>query len=247
METLRILTWNVLFEIRDAAPLRAEERHPEIFARACAPGVHVAAFQELTPWSLRALGGFSPCVLPSEPGAVEPYGVGLASPVAPSEHRSWRLRTGKAVLLARYLFEGDPVWVMNLHLSSDLHAGAAGRREEEVAEAMAALPARDAAVVLGDLNCSADARPLALGAHGLREVWSALYPGDPGYTWDPVGNSIARGIYPDGQPRRLDAIFWRAGPRRLAPVRAERIQGVTASGLPFSDHDGVVADFVWER
>ena len=240
---MRILTWNILFEIRDAAPLRAAERHPAIFDAIARIEPDIAALQELTPASLAALRARGGVVLPAAPADVDPYGVGLWCKDAPTSWRSWRLPGGKPALLACFETPWGPLSVLVLHLSSDRHPGAQARREDEARAALAELPG-GAAVVLGDLNCGAEDRPAALAASGLREVWPELHPEDEGFTWNPGENVLAEATSHGGAPRRLDAIYWRPGAQALRPARVERAQGLAAPGLPLSDHDGVVADFV---
>ena len=113
----------------------------------------------------------------------------------------------------------------------------------ETAELLASAGTGDTPVVLlGDFNANAEPGIDDTGtvglvrAAGFTDVWKALNPGDPGFTWPLYGEDQEAGKAV--QPyERIDLIFARG----LAPVSVERISYGSFWGAYASDHVGLVA------
>lgn len=97
-------------------------------------------------------------------------------------------------------------------------------------------------VLLGDFNANAEPGPddsgtveMVVGA-GFTDVWKAVNPNDPGYTWPLFGEDQSTGK-PLQPYERIDLIFARG----LTPVSAQRLSIGGFGGAYASDHAGVVA------
>jgi hypothetical protein len=100
-------------------------------------------------------------------------------------------------------------------------------------------------ILVGDFNSRADGSGTAsyanLIAAGLADAWSALHPGDPGYTCCQTANLLND---PSQLSERIDLALSRNGPIALdvfniGDAPADR----TPSGLWPSDHAGLIATF----
>ena len=110
-------------------------------------------------------------------------------------------------------------------------------------EILDALKTTDAPVVLiGDFNANAESGADHTGAvellvnGGFQDVWHALHPDNPGYTWPLFPEDQAR-AYPISYQERIDLIFARG----LTPVSIQRLSVGGFWGAMASDHAGVVA------
>ena len=112
----------------------------------------------------------------------------------------------------------------------------------QAGELLKALVAAGPVVLVGDFNANADpgpddsGTPELIDAAGFTDVWKALYPNDPGYTWPLYGEdqSARESVRPD---ERIDLIFARG----LTPVSEQQTGTGFFTGLFSSDHVGLVA------
>lgn len=103
-------------------------------------------------------------------------------------------------------------------------------------------------LLLGDLNIVADSAEYhefqrQMFSRGMKDIWSELYPLEPGYTYDPTANALIRRFAPeDTQKQRLDYVFFRDN-GTIKPKSASVLQWKDASGIDISDHYGLEAVF----
>ena len=141
------------------------------------------------------------------------------TPVRQTEDRSPR-----AVLAGRFRVNGATLEIFNAHLS-----WVPSQRERNVAELLSEARSGDGAAVLaGDFNMTPDTETAnALRAAGWTDLWSALRPRDPGFTFDAA--------HPD---RRIDYMWVR--PDAVRRGRSIALVGADAPA-PLSDHLGLAA------
>ncbi|MBX2801036.1 MAG: DUF504 domain-containing protein [Myxococcales bacterium] len=236
---LRVLTYNVLFDRYDPEVVRTAERMDDLLATIRDAEADLVALQEIQLPFLRILlaqdwvRSTYACTDDGSGDTVRPYGQVLLSRWPLTDVEVMRLEGDKRHLWATVWLPdapSNPVRVVVVHLSSDRHDDAPQRRQRQVEVLADALPPEGPALVLGDFN---QAEPVALP---LDDVWSVVRPDDPGFTYDPIRNALARAQSPTGRRRRIDRIFQRG----FEPDSVELV-GVTDAELPPSDHHGVLA------
>ncbi|TAL34880.1 MAG: hypothetical protein EPN97_07825 [Alphaproteobacteria bacterium] len=150
-------------------------------------------------------------------------------------------RQARTALLATLKLAGRKFTVATSHMESPLESGGIrGRQLDIIFEHLA--HAQDA-VMLGDLNFGDGEGEDKKIPADYTDLWKALKPGDPGYTWNIEKSDMARDSCFPGEPsRRLDRILvrsevWKPKETRIigdAPVIAGR------KDLFPSDHFGLV-------
>lgn len=234
--TLRVLTYNVLFDRFDQELVRTAERIRPLMALLQGASADLIALQEVEQPLLAALLA-EPWVQEqyeasddAQGATVEPYGQVLLSRAPLSDVRVVPIHGNKRHLLATVRIGGRACRVAVVHLSSDIRQGGAQRRTRELEVLRDALGQASPCLVLGDVNQD---EPLGLA---LDDAWLQCNPSDPGYTYDPERNALARQLSSTGRRRRLDRVLVRG----LEALDA-RLVGVDPGPLPPSDHHGIVA------
>ncbi|MFC4068928.1 poly(A) polymerase [Actinoplanes subglobosus] len=240
--TLRVLTWNTLWDRYDADRIDTVRRRPLLVAELKRADADVIALQEvergLLDWLLAADWVRRDYTLCTDPGGrdVDVSGMLLLSRVPVLEAGRHVLGPHKQVTA---ITVDGPVVVAAVHLTSDHSADGPGRRATELTELAAGLSGLDAPVVLvGDFNDGGDtpARRLA-----LRDAWSETHgPEDGTATYDPGRNPLAAIGSLTGQASRLDRVLLRGA--ELTVAGAGLAGDVPREGLFASDHFGVVVD-----
>ncbi len=235
--SLRVLTWNVLFDRYDQEIVRTRERIPRLLELLWKADADLVGLQEVEAPLLRTLlevpwitGQYQLTDGP-EAATVQPYGQVLLSRLPIRASAVHMLGEDKRHLVADVELGPELLRVAVVHLSSDRHADARERRARQVERLRGLLGDAPRVLLLGDVNQD---EPLDLP---LRDVWREARPDDRGYTWDPEVNALARAVTRSGRRRRLDRVLVRG----LRP-RAARLWGVDPGPLPPSDHHGIVAD-----
>ena len=247
--TLRMLTWNTLWDRYDGDLIDTARRRPLLLAALDRVDADLVALQEVQPDLLDLLVRSpwlrSRYTLSSGPGAgeVDHDGLLLLSRLPVREAGRLDLGPHKAVVALSVESGAGPLVVAVTHLTSDHTENGAARRDRELARIAEALAQVDGDVVLlGDLNDGGD-RPVEV--LGLRDAWTEVHGSDDRTpTVDPQVNPLAAVTSLTGRAARLDRILLR-GPRLRATSATVRGDSpVTSDGLFVSDHYGVVVDIV---
>ncbi len=175
-----------------------------------------------------------------EPAAVGPAGAAegqaFLSRRPPEETASLRLsvvrgdedRTSRLVFRGLFLAGAERVSVFNAHFS-----WIDRQNERNIREAVAFLGAfRGPALLAGDFNAPPGSKGLAaLASAGWTDLWAALKPRDPGFTFEA-----------DRPDRRIDYVW--ASPELKAAARSIDVVSAPANseGARLSDHLGLVAE-----
>jgi poly(A) polymerase len=242
---LVVVSWNVLFDRFPATAYEPARRWAALRAQLAESGADLIGLQEATPAFLEALLA-EPWVRERyrisdvDGGTLDPYGQLLLSRRPLRWLGQRRLSRSKRLLLAGLTVGGRPLTAAVVHLTSDLHADAPLRRAAQLAALGEQLGGGDA-LVMGDFNLDETEHQPTLAA--LEDAWTAARPDDPGFTFDPATNDLARAISRRPRRRRLDRVLLRAP--SLAPIAVDRL-GLEALGegsprLFCSDHYGVRA------
>ncbi|MGF1429097.1 poly(A) polymerase [Kitasatospora sp. LaBMicrA B282] len=245
--TVRVLTWNTLWDRYDGDRIDTARRRPLLLAALRAADADVVALQEVEA-GLLALLLADPWVRASytvdvDPAGreVEQSGLLLLSRLPVTEAARHRLGPHKALAAVTVSTPVGPVVVATTHLSSDHSERGADRRQAELdrlAEGFAGLGGE--LVLVGDFNEDGD-RPTA--ALGLRDAWTVVHgPGDRTPTFDPAANPLAAVGSLSGRAARLDRVLLRPGTLGVTGAALLGTAPAAPDGLFVSDHYGVVAE-----
>ncbi|MFI8304694.1 RNA repair domain-containing protein [Streptomyces sp. NPDC085927] len=244
--SLRVLTWNTLWDRYDSDRLDTTRRRPLLLSALEDADADVIALQEveagLLALLLRAPWVRAGYTLGTAPGGkdIEDSGLLLLSRLPVREAGRHELGPHKAVTAITMETGSGPLVVATTHLSSDHSPNGPARRQAELGRLAEGLGGVDGDLILvGDFNDGGDGPAAALG---LRDAWTEVHgPGDRTPTFDPGVNPLAAVSSLAGRASRLDRIFLRAG-RLRATGAFLRGDSPTTDGLYVSDHYGVEAD-----
>lgn len=246
--SIRVLTWNTLWDRYDSDRVRTAERRPLLLAALAESDADVIALQEverdLLAMLLNAPWVRASYTVSSDPRGreVDDNGLLLLSRLPVREAGHHVLGPHKAVTALTVETAAGPLVMAATHLSSDHSKEGAARRRAELGSLAEGLGAVDAdLILLGDFNDGAGGNGGPAAALGLRDAWSEVYGSeDSTPTFDPVANPLAAVASLSGRAARLDRVLLRGS----AVVAGAALRGDTAdaSGLYISDHYGVEAE-----
>jgi endonuclease/exonuclease/phosphatase family metal-dependent hydrolase len=153
---------------------------------------------------------------------------------------------------------GPPLLFLNTHLSCGRHRRGSERRLSQARTTLEHVHHQElrhrpqATILVGDLNAPPASPEVELLAGGLLDTYRAAGPPqDPGWTLDPR-NPLCRSWGSGwGETGRIDYVFLRPGQSPGPSLHVDSSQVVLrepdpASGLPLSDHYGVLSVLRWE-
>ncbi|MFJ7265271.1 poly(A) polymerase [Streptomyces sp. NPDC099050] len=247
--SVRLLTWNTLWDRYDAPRIATERRRPLLLADLAAADADVIALQEVERDLLRMLlaepwvrAGYT---VAADPGGrdVAESGLLVLSRLPVREAGVHALGPHKAVVAVTMDTAGGLLVVAVTHLTSDHTERGEDRRATELIRLRAGLSGIEAADValLGDFNDGRSGAEGPAAVLGLRDAWTEVHGSrDETPTFDPVANPLAAVGSLSGRASRLDRILLRS--RGVRVVRAAlRGDSPAPEGLFISDHYGVEA------
>ncbi|WP_436777829.1 poly(A) polymerase [Yinghuangia sp. YIM S09857] len=247
--TLRVLTWNTLWDRYDSDRISTARRRPLLIDELAAGGADVIALQEVEPALLHMLADtdwvrahYTLHLDPVEGDEdVEASGLLVLSRLPVRESAQHMLGPHKAVAAVVVETPAGPLVVASTHLTSDHSENGAARRDIELTRIAEGFAGLDADLLLvGDFNDGGDTPAAALG---MRDAWTdANGPDDRTATFDPKTNPLAAVSSLSGRSSRLDRVLTRVGRARTtgAVLRGNRPDH---EGLYVSDHFGVEVGF----
>ncbi|MFJ5809199.1 poly(A) polymerase [Streptomyces sp. NPDC093093] len=247
VDTVRLVTWNTLWDRYDAPLISTALRRPMLLADLARADADVIALQEVEPALLT--------MLLAQPWVRERYTVGadprgrdvaecgllILSRLPVREAGLHELRPHKAVIAVTVDTAAGPLVVANTHLTSDHSEHGADRRTGELASLTHGLGSVDAAIALvGDFNDGRTGAEGPAAALGLRDAWTEVHGAtDDTPTFDPAVNPLAAVGSLSGRSARLDRILLRSPGVVRSAARRGDVPG--PDGLFVSDHFGVEA------
>ncbi|MFJ8471156.1 RNA repair domain-containing protein [Kitasatospora sp. NPDC094011] len=248
-DTLRLVTWNTLWDRYDPDRIATARRRPLLLAELAAADADVIALQEVEPALVERLlaapwvrDGYT---LGADPTGrdVPAYGLLLLSRLPVLAAGRHVLGPHKAVTAVTVQAGDTPLTVAAVHLSSDHSPDGPARREAELtglAEALAGIEGE--LLLLGDFNDTRTGPDGPAAALGLRDTWTEVHgPADDTPTFDPTVNPLAAVSSLTGRAGRIDRVLYRADRARAtgAALLGDR---PTDDGLHPSDHYGLAVD-----
>ncbi|MFF4816204.1 poly(A) polymerase [Kitasatospora sp. NPDC001309] len=247
--TLRVVTWNTLWDRYDADRIATARRRPLLLAELAAADADVIALQEVEPALVVQLLAEpwvrERYVLGTDPSGrdVPEYGLLVLSRLPVLEAGRHALGPHKAVTAVTVRAADAPLTVAAVHLSSDHSTDGPARRQAELtrlAEGLASVEGE--LLLLGDFNDARSGPDGPAAALGLRDAWTQVHGrGDDTPTFDPTVNPLAAVSSLTGRPGRIDRVLYRAD-RAGATAAALLGDRPTPDGLHPSDHYGLVVD-----
>ncbi|MET8626833.1 RNA repair domain-containing protein [Kitasatospora sp. NPDC004669] len=248
-DSLRVITWNTLWDRYDADRIDTARRRPLLLAALEAADADVIALQEVEPALVALLlaapwvrDGYTLGTDPSGPDVAD-HGLLLLSRL-PALEAGWRrLGPHKAVIAVTLRTADVPLTVAAVHLTSDHSTDGPARRQAELAELAVGLGGVEGELLLlGDFNDGRSGPAGPAAALGLRDAWSQVHgPADDTPTFDPTVNPLAAVSSLTGRAGRLDRVLLRSD-RARATAAALLGDHPTEDGLHPSDHYGVAVD-----
>eukprot|EP01080_Neovahlkampfia_damariscottae_P007377 gene7377-11699_t len=215
LKKLRILTWNILFDIYDKNIIHTEFRIPEIFKILKESKADIIALQEVTKTFLNELlkeEWIKKKYLISDIDGMtlEPYGVLLLSTIPLDSLTFYKFsEKSKPLISSFFKFNEKSFGVCVVHLPSDKTNEAEKKREILLKQATGILNHIENALIIGDFNYSDQDESLYSSIY--KDIYSDLYrlknPKEQGYTYDPSVNSIAKMTSSKLISKRLDRIL----------------------------------------
>jgi poly(A) polymerase len=256
-----VASFNVLFDLYDPELLDTGRRTAAAISLLRSVDADIIALQEVTPPFLGALldtGWVREHFFLSEgPAAttVTPYGVVLLSRFPFASLTQSVFSRDKRTIAGKFALRGGPLWVATLHLTSNRDPHSASARAAQIRTLLHQAQVIEAhggestdLVVTGDFNFG-DGAPeeQTFAEAGFIDVWKALRPGEPGYTYDPARNALAALTTAAGQSQRFDHLMIRSSSGRLTPGKVSLFGEEPLSGRPspggdplfVSDHFGL--------
>ncbi|MFD7257629.1 poly(A) polymerase [Streptomyces sp. NPDC059874] len=246
--TVRLLTWNTLWDRYDSPRIATARRRPLLLAELAAADADVIALQEVEPELLGMLLAAewvrAEYTVDTDPRGrdVAECGLLLLSRLPVREAGLHMLGPHKAVSAVRVDTAGGPLVVAATHLTSDHTERGDLRRETELARLAEGLGGIDAEVaLLGDFNDGRSGAEGPAAALGMRDAWNDVHgAADDTPTFDPVANPLAAVGSLTGRSSRLDRILLGTAGARVTRA-ALRGDSPDPEGLFASDHYGVEA------
>lgn len=239
-ERITVVTYNVLEH-----PHHRQERIPALLKVLERAEADVYLLQEVMPWFAGELTAqpwtkaYRQVEIAGEPLPQGQFFVLSRWPIVGARLVEMPTNLGRCGLVVDLDIGGRRWCIGNVHLESTLEDGPL--RAQQMRAMFAALHVSGDGLLAGDFNFGdGEAEGLALDP-GFTDVWKAVRPKEPGFTWDLERSAMAKdGSFPTETSRRLDRIlvhsaFWRPGSATLLGDQS------IAPGSPVfpSDHFGL--------
>ena len=252
-QTLRVATYNVLFDVFEAERIYTDARIPAILEVLSSLDADVIVLEEVTPRLVAALRAAAwvqtSYAMSGDEEAVSPHGQLVLSRLPVISFAKHDFGRDKSLVVAELEVAGEPLALAAVHLSSSRAEQARQKRASELAVAREFLSfshdvtgAADA-LICGDFNLDDEAEVRPLIAEGFADAWPSVRT-EVGFTFDPRANPLAHMMSRSKRQQRIDRLFFRSPGARLG-VREARLFGrepFEENRYP-SDHWGLICDF----
>jgi endonuclease/exonuclease/phosphatase family metal-dependent hydrolase len=244
------LTYNVL-----ADPVAVDRRIPKLLEIIGGANADIIGLQEVAPWFLQRLRRqtwikhyqLSAPRTRSKEEQEAPGGQLVLSrfPITASTYAILPGRQRRTVVVAEVALPGGrTVAVATVHMESFLEDGPI--RAKQLDQMFKLLERHPDAILLGDFNFGDGEQPeTGQLKRSYTDLWRALRPKRPGFTWNIEKSAMARkGSFVDEPSRRLDRILVRMNgyrPKQIKIIGDIAVPRGNAGIFP-SDHFGLVAE-----
>ncbi|QRN99832.1 DUF504 domain-containing protein [Archangium violaceum] len=252
---LTVATFNVLYDLYDPELLDTGRRTSAAISLLRSVDADIIALQEVTESFLRVLlekqWVREHYFLSEGPSAatVQPYGQLLLSRFPFASLSQCVFSRDKRIIAGELALPDGALWVATPHLTSNRAPSGGAARAAQVRtliDWVRSLGNEQGGVpdvlLVGDFNFGDDA-PEAQDFEkaGFVDAWTALRPGDAGFTFDPSRNTLAALTTTSGQRQRYDRVLVRSASGRLVPREVSLFAEAPLSGPPAPGGDALFA------
>lgn len=250
VKSLKIASWNILFDLYDASKIQTAKRLPAISEHLKQCDADIIAIQEVTPniltFFLSQEWVKNYYISESPTGEnIQQYSNLLLSRL-PFTLVEYQFSAHKRVLVGNWQINHQWLNLAVVHLPSDYAQNAVEKRQKQLIKTIDYLQQQPGtSLIIGDFNIRGDEEAEVLTSNGFIDIWKKLHPDLPGYTFDPRINPVAALMSVQGEPCRFDRItlrnqnnFW--SEKSINLFACEPIDG-TEGRLYASDHFGICA------
>ncbi len=249
IETLTVVSYNILSNLHETDKIYTEKRLPVILHELDKTNADIIALQEVTPASIEFILATdwvkNYFISESISGNnVKPYGNLLMSRL-PFNLVEYQFSEHKRVLIGNWHLNDRSIQLANVHLTSDYGENAIQKRIQQLATVIGYLQQQPGdCLIVGDFNTRGDEQDEIINYGNFSDLWQQLYPNLDGYTFDPSRNPLAMLMSLEGKPSRFDRILLRQEPASHYQACAVNLFGCEpvseTNGQIFpSDHFGI--------
>lgn len=211
-EKLSILTFNVLFDLYDKDKIFTSDRIPLIFKEIQESKANIIGLQEVTAPFLKILLNekwlqdefyVSDLNFPN-------YGQLIISKYPFKRIEKYCFSAYKSILTGFFQHSSGIVAIPCIHLTSDKTPNYEKKRYEQIMTILERSKRSDHIFIIGDFNYGDKDINFDFDTLGFIDSWKEFYPKDPGYTFDPYNNVIAKVTSNKQQCNRLDKIVFKS-------------------------------------
>jgi poly(A) polymerase Pap1/uncharacterized protein (UPF0248 family)/2'-5' RNA ligase/endonuclease/exonuclease/phosphatase family metal-dependent hydrolase len=221
---LTVVSYNVLFDIYDQEKIYTKERIPKIFEELKNTNADIIGLEEMTPTFVRALlsqDWVRQHYYVSDNGSCdslsEKYGQVLLSKF-PFDVYFYVYSAQKRAVIAEFLINKRKVFLPVIHLTSERNADIQKRvlqmgvvYDRVCSDEDFQVDDGTDCIMIGDFNIAdGDSGEEYAFRSDFSDSWRDIHPNDPGYTYDPEVNTLAKITTEMGLRRRLDRILLRS-------------------------------------
>eukprot|EP01119_Soliformovum_irregulare_P006620 TRINITY_DN1883_c12_g1_i2.p1 TRINITY_DN1883_c12_g1~~TRINITY_DN1883_c12_g1_i2.p1 ORF type:complete len:834 (-),score=304.11 TRINITY_DN1883_c12_g1_i2:16-2517(-) len=257
LENLRIVTFNVLFDTYMADQIHSAERYPRLLEILRKTRGDVICLQEMTLTLLVLILKtewiqLEYCVSDISGSTLQPYGIVVLTKI-PAKKLIQVVDKSKTFMFPEFLISGyGSLLLAAVHLTSDRGENPQSKRKQQLLSIFRRGISHQHCIIAGDFNFGDSEEDAAMEWGTYRDAWRETHPGSPGYTYDPIANSIAKVTSSKGIPRRLDRVMISSQKIKVASMEIignEAFQIETPEGTQnifASDHFGLQCDVVFQ-
>ncbi len=247
---LKIISFNVLSDMYEADKIYTEKRIPLIIEELEKSQADILVLQEVTQTLFQELlkspwlkGWF--CSEAPEATTLQPQSIVIFSKLAFTLVDHW-YSVYKRVLVATWQINSQALNLAAVHLTSSHTSNSATTRAKQLDILLKYLNTLSGdAIIAGDFNLIGDEHLQDFEQYSFTDIWTKLHPKDPGYTFDPEINTLAKITSTSARQSRFDRILLRS---KNSSWQAQHIEMFAHKAIVnreeklfASDHFGLIA------
>lgn len=248
-KSLKIATFNVLFDLYDKDKIFTKERIPMIMDMLSSLNIDIICLQEVTCSFLKILleekwVKENYYVSDVKGKTVKPYGQFILSKI-PFCLEVYQFSPHKGFIIGEFKINDKSIQIPVIHLTSPKAEDSEKKRLEQIQKILEFCKLENI-IITGDFNFGDELEIDEFKS--FIDVWKYLKPNHSGYTFDPENNDIAKALALFGISRRLDRILIQSNSIKIEDVILFGNDEIYKKKKIFpSDHYGVMTTIFIEK